>query len=94
MARPTQQEIDEFNARMSEPDPDDGVDCTIELPSGHKVTMPYKRVKGYLKRQGLDFDDVEIEAAGQEDLSELDESELGNETPRTSAKYFGRKDKT
>jgi hypothetical protein len=93
MARPTQQEIDEWNARMEEPDPDDDM-VIIELPNGTKVHRKYGQVKGYLKKQGLDLDDVEIEQEGSTGDPALDESGLGNDGKTSkAAQYFGRKDK-
>lgn len=90
MARPTQQEIDEFNARMSEPEDnaDDDDMVIIELPDGRKVHRKYSKVKDYLKKNGLDFDDVEIE----EDPNPGEDPLKDNPEPpaRTSAKYFGK----
>jgi len=91
MARPTQKEIDEWNARMNEPDPDDD-DVIVETPDGHKVHMKYGRVKPWLARHGLDFDDVEIEQADDGDPSQLQDPPGNTDVPdRPSAKYFGRK---
>lgn len=85
MARPTQQEIDEWNARLEEPDPDDDM-VIIELPNGTKVHRKYGQVKGYLKKQGLDLDDVEIEP--EEDTALPDVTD--EPKPGVAARHFGK----
>jgi hypothetical protein len=57
MARPTQEEIDEFNRRMDEPDEDDDFEIEISTPDGHAARLPYKRGRSYLQQHfGIDLD--------------------------------------
>lgn len=60
MARPTQQEIDEFNARMSEPDTDeDDFEIEIFTPEGHGARLPYRKGRAYLSQHfGIDVGDL------------------------------------
>jgi hypothetical protein len=60
MARPTQQEIDEFNARMNEPEDTDSEDFEVVLfdENGNPVTtMPFGKAKAYFRKRGIDLDD-------------------------------------
>lgn len=60
MARPTQQEIEEWEARMNEPEESDSDDFEVVLfdENGNPVgTMPYRKAKAYFKKRGIDFDD-------------------------------------
>jgi len=60
MARPTQQEIEEWEARMSEPEEPDPDDFEVVLfdENGNPVgTMPFHKAKAYFKKRGIDFDD-------------------------------------
>ena len=60
MARPTQQEIDDWEARMSEPEESDSDDFEVVLfdEQGNPVgTMPFHKAKAYFKKRGIDFDD-------------------------------------
>lgn len=61
MARPTQQEIDEFNARMAEPEGPDEDDFDIEIftPEGHGARLPYRKGRTYLAQHfGIDVGDI------------------------------------
>lgn len=60
MARPTQQEIDEFNARMEEPeDSDDDFEIEIFTPEGHGARVPYRKGRTYLQQHfGIDVDSL------------------------------------
>lgn len=60
MARPTQQEIDEFEARMNEPEDTDSEDFEVVLfdENGSPVgTMPFAKAKAYFRRRGIELDD-------------------------------------
>jgi hypothetical protein len=65
MARPTQQEIDDWNARMNEPEDDpDEFEVVLFDENGNPVgTMPFHKAKAYFKKRGIDFDD-ELPNAG------------------------------
>lgn len=66
MARPTQQEIDEFNARMAEPEGVDEDDFEIEIftPEGHGARLPYHKGRTYLAQHfGIDVGDIPPNAA-------------------------------
>lgn len=88
MARPTKEEIAEWEARMNEPEvPDDDM-VIIELPDGTKVHRQYSKVSAYLKKRGLDFDEVEIEPEETaDDATALDGTEA---KAKLSGKYFGK----
>jgi hypothetical protein len=107
MARPTQQEIDEFNARMNEPEESDSDDFEVVLfdDSGNPVgTMPFAKAKSYFRKRGIDLDDdgtiTDINAdGGQSDSGQGNKpkgSNSGMAAPtapatRTSSKYFAGK---
>lgn len=60
MARPTQQEIQEWEARMSEPEETDSDDFEVVLfdEQGNPVgTMPFAKAKVYFAKRGISFDD-------------------------------------
>lgn len=60
MARPTQQEIEEWEARMSEPEDTDSDDFEVVLfdEQGNPVgTMPFNKAKAYFAKRGISFDD-------------------------------------
>lgn len=60
MAKPTPQEIQEWEARMSEPDEPDPDDFEVVLfdEQGNPVgTMPFGRAKAYFAKRGISFDD-------------------------------------
>jgi hypothetical protein len=60
MARPTQQEIEEFEARMNEPEDTDSEDFEVVLfdENGNPVTtMPFSKAKAYFRRRGIELDD-------------------------------------
>lgn len=59
MVRPTQQEIDEWNARMAEPEEDeDDYEVVLFDENGNPVTtMPFSRAKTYLAKRGIDLGD-------------------------------------
>ena len=89
MARPTKEEIAEWEARMSEPEGTDDDMVIIELPDGTKVHRQYSKVSAYLKKRGLDFDEVEIEPeenGNADDALSKDEAKA-----KLSGKYFGKK---
>ena len=59
MARPTQQEIDEWEARMAEPEDDSDDDFEVVLfdENGSPVgTMPFKKAKVYFAKRGIELD--------------------------------------
>lgn len=93
MPRPTQQEIDEFNARMNEPegpDPDD-FEIEIENPEGHRVRLPYARGKSYLAEHfGIDIGEPPASGgqAGVDNGNPDPESGNGAESGRPSQRYF------
>jgi hypothetical protein len=61
MPRPTQEEIDEFNARMNEPETPDVEDFEIEIftPEGHGARLPYSKGRAYLQQHfGIDLDET------------------------------------
>lgn len=89
MTRPTKEEIAEWEARMNEPEEDDDDMVIIELPDGTKIHRKYSRVKGYLSKHGLDFDDVEI--TPEEDAADGDALDAPEAKARVSGKYFGKK---
>jgi hypothetical protein len=101
MARPTQQEIDDWNARMSEPEEPDPDDFEVVLfdNDGNPVgTMPYAKAKAYFKKRGIDFDDDPAaanaatgnapNAAGGAAIPP--QSASGARAPRATSRYFGK----
>ena len=88
MARPTQKEIDEFNARMNEPEGEEDT-ITIEY-NGHKITMKESKAMAYLKRNGIDLSDVEITQPDADGEDTLTDPKGKAAKPPTSAKYFGK----
>jgi hypothetical protein len=105
MARPTQQEIDEFNARMEEPE-DNTDDFEIEIfsPEGHGARLPYSRGRAYLQEHfGIDLDPTPTDPANSTNPPKgkkqnpvdpnVAEGENGDPvTPlRTSQRYFGKR---
>ena len=57
MARPTQQEIDEWNARMNEPEEsEDDYEVWIKTPDGVEMAVPYSKAKNYLGKFGISLD--------------------------------------
>jgi hypothetical protein len=59
MPRPTQQEIDEWNARMNEPEEsEDDYEVWIKTPEGVEMAVPYSRAKNYLGKYGISLDPV------------------------------------
>lgn len=102
MARPTQQEIDEWNARMNEPEgSDDDFEVEIYSPDGHGARLPYGKAKSYLQSNfGIDLDEMEKPGGNGADPN-ADPNGAGNvaDPPgntggtRTTAKYFGKQGK-
>jgi hypothetical protein len=102
MAKPTQQEIDDWNARMSEPDePDpDEFDVVLFDANGDPVgTMPYNKAKAYFKKRGIDLDDEQPNAAPNAGNANPNSPAGGGNAnggspipPRTRAtsRYFGK----
>jgi hypothetical protein len=105
MARPTQQEIDEFNARMEEPEDNiDDFEIEIFSPEGHGARLPYSRGRAYLQQHfGIDLDEspTQTEPPANQPKGKKQnpadpnspESENGDPvTPlRTSQRYFGKR---
>jgi hypothetical protein len=104
MARPTQQEIEEWEARMSEPEEPDPDDFEVVLfdNEGNPVgTMPYAKAKAYFKKRGIDFDD-ELPNAGTNasggNAAVSQGGNSGNSAPgapvpprtRATSRYFGK----
>jgi hypothetical protein len=105
MARPTQQEIEEWEARMNEPetpDPDE-FDVVLFDANGDPVgTMPFNKAKAYFKRRGIDLDDEQPNAtanAGNANPNSAANGGNANGGPqipsgapraRATAKYFGK----
>jgi hypothetical protein len=96
MAKPTQQEIDEWNARMNEPE-DDGDDFEVEIvnPDGHAARVPYKKAKGYLQEHfGID---LELPAPEGDPNGIQDPAGNGQgpapQQPGVAARHFGSKAK-
>lgn len=99
MARPTKQEIDEWNARMAEPEEDSDEDFEVVLFSedGRPVgTMPYSKAKVHFKKHGIDLDDIapagdiSSDNANPELGSVGGSAQPGNSAPRARAsqRYF------
>jgi hypothetical protein len=103
MAKPTQQEIDEFNARMNEPDEPDPDDFEVVLfdEGGNPVgTMPFAKAKAYFRKRGIDLDDDgSMSPAGGNAATPAGNAGNGGQTPatpqapssRTTSKYFAGK---
>lgn len=96
MARPTQQEIEEWEARMNEPDEPDPDDFEVVLfdENGNPVgTMPFARAKPYFAKRGIDLDDPTDSASGNNGV----DPNAGAPTPpmaraaRPSSRYFAGK---
>lgn len=85
-----QKTLDELLARQEEPDEtDDNYEVTIEI-EGKAIRIPYKKAKPWLKKQGIDLDDIleEVEGEGGEEEEEEEEElppELQEQTPRPKA---------
>jgi hypothetical protein len=99
MARPTQQEIDDWNARMSEPEEADSDDFEVVLfdENGNPVgTMPYHKAKVYFKKRGIDFDESDVGATTANGNAAANAG--GNPTSgppvssrtRATSRYFGK----
>lgn len=104
MAKPTQQEIDEFNARMNEPDEPDPDDFEVVLfdEQGNPVgTMPYAKAKAYFRKRGIDLDDdgsvspVNANAPASAGAGNAGQAPTAPAapSPRTTSKYFAGKGK-
>jgi hypothetical protein len=102
MARPTEQEIQEWEARMSEPEETDSDDFEVILfdAEGNPVgTMPYHKAKAYFKKRGIDFDD-ELPAtnANAGNAANPNSNAAGGMAPgapsapraRPTSRYFGK----
>lgn len=96
MARPTQQEIDEWEARMNEPEEPDPDDFEVVLfdENGNPVgTMPFARAKAYFAKRGIDLDAPTDSAPGGNGT----DPNAGAPTPpvarapRPSSRYFAGK---
>jgi hypothetical protein len=101
MARPTQQEIDEWEARMNEPEGPDPDDFEVVLfdENGSPVgTMPYAKAKAYFKKRGIDFDESPAGSpvAGNAGASANPAGASGSpvssnaRSTRATARYFGK----
>ena len=106
MARPTPQEIEEWEARMNEPEESDTDDFEVILfdENGNPVgTMPFKKAKAYFRKRGIDLDDEpttanapggNASAAGGNAApgGAAGGSQLPPNAPRTraTARYFGK----
>ncbi|HEX8762899.1 MAG TPA: hypothetical protein VF733_04035 [Candidatus Saccharimonadales bacterium] len=100
MARPTPEEIEEFNARMNEPDnnPDDDFEIEIFTPEGHGARLPYSRGKSYLQEHfGIDIGDPPSDpnagnpANGAAANGEDPLNSPNAPRPSTSSRYFGKR---
>jgi hypothetical protein len=101
MARPTQQEIDDWEARMSEPEESDSDDFEVVLfdENGNPVgTMPFHKAKAYFKKRGIDFDDA-IDANAASGSNTVPSGGSPASTPpgaqgapraRATSRYFGK----
>lgn len=97
MPRPTQQEIDEWNARMAEPE-DSPEDFEVEIysPDGHGARVPYSKARSYLQQNfGIDLDEMEKPADPNADPNAQNgiQDPAGNAPggTRPTQKYFGKK---
>lgn len=71
-----QKSLDEL-LRLQEAPDEDPEEVVVEV-EGKKFTLPYKKVKPWLKKQGIDLDDILEEAEGESDEEE-EEDPLGDE---------------
>ena len=103
MARPTQQEIDEWEARMAEPEDDSDDDFEVVLfdENGSPVgTMPFRKAKTYFSKRGIELGDApNVDGGGAPGNAGPGTQNMGNSggtppgTPpasptRTTSKYF------
>lgn len=94
MARPTQQEIDEWEARMNEPEEPDPDDFEVVLfdNEGNPVgTMPYAKAKAHFKRRGIDLDDPVDNSSTDPNAAPSGAGPAKPVAPRASNRYFAGK---
>lgn len=106
MAKPTKEEIDQWNARMAEPDEPDEEDFEVVLFSENGTpvgTMPYSKAKAHFRKHGIDLDDPADIPAGNGTAQSGDANSVqspagtagagaapGTSRSRASSKYFGK----
>src|SRR5690348_14819911 len=66
------QQLEALMAKDKEPDPDANTLIEIEI-EGRVIRVPYGKAKPWLKKQGIDLDDILEEGAGEEDEEEDEE---------------------
>lgn len=96
MARPTQKEIEEWEARMNEPDEPDPDDFEVVLfdENGNPVgTMPFARAKAYFAKRGIELDDPADSAPGGNgtDPNAAPSAPPVARSARPSSRYFAGK---
>lgn len=66
------QQLEALMAKDKEPDPDANTLIEIEI-EGRVIRVPYGKAKPWLKKQGIDLDDILEEGAGEEEEEEEEE---------------------
>lgn len=71
MAKMTKAELNKRMAELQaeyEAEPEEEETLCVELPNGNKVYMKGDRLKAYLRKHGLEEDEVEIEEVEEEEI--------------------------
>ncbi len=98
MARPSQKEIDDWNARMSEPE-DNAEDFEVEIysPDGHGARVPYSKARSYLQTNfGIDLDEIpkpDGTDPNADPNSQIQDPPGNGGGSRPTQKYFGKQNR-